>query len=156
MSQMIPGIISVDRGERSSKLISVGVTHFTDVIALNAIEYEDITGLLANKIYIRDVNIQCTSALAFRLWFWSTAGHANADLDVDGFEDFIELDMATNGEQIAGAGQYYYNDAGLNLMYEDEDGTFTLHCGLQIFAGAGKLAHPAEVVQIDIKHTPRL
>lgn len=165
MSSYQSGVISIDRGERIYILETDKDTHFTGAIALNAIEYEDIgppttllpyQGLNANKITIRGINVQCTSALAFRFWVFGTDAHADADLDVDSFSDYIELDLATNGERIAGAGQYYYKDTNIRMEYEDEDEDFTLHSGLQIFGGAGKLASPAEYVQIDVSYSPRL
>ena len=157
MSNLTPGVLSIDRGERVyTDLVSDKDTHFTDAIALDAIEYEDITGLRANKIFIRGINIQCSSALAFRFWLWDSDAHAAADLDTDTFLEFVELNMAVNGERIAGAGQYYLQATGLNIIYEDTDGTFELHCGLQIYAGAGKAASPGDYVQIDVYYTPRL
>ncbi len=149
-----PGSINIVRGERIETIVSDKDVHFTGAIALNAIEYEDIEGLVSNKIRIREINIQAQEARLYTFWVWKDSGHANPDLDVDSFKDFVNLDVATSGRRIAGAGQYYLQSSGLDINYEDADEDYTLHCGLMVSAGAAKSA--GANIQIDVSYSPRL
>ena len=156
-----PGVINIDKAERLM-LISTNVnTHFTEAIALNAIEYEDIDGLIASKINIRGIYLQAKEAMLYTLWLWKDSGHANADLNLDSNKDMINLDVGTSGKRIAVAGQYYLPLTGLTVSYEDTEspgvaGTYKLHCGLMVSSGAGKSAGVPGEVQIDISYSPRL
>jgi len=156
MSQLVPGIVSIDRGERIQYLSSDKDTHFTEAIALNAIENENISGLLWNKITIREINIQAKEAMLFTVWFWGSSTLEDTDLDVDSYREFVNLDVSTSGKRIGLANQYYLSSSNLHILYEDSDGTFTLHCGLMVSAGAGKTAGVLGEIQIDIGYTPRL
>ncbi len=155
------GIVNIDRSEGVLTLSTDKDVHFTGAIALNAIEYEDIVGLTTNKITIKGVNIQAQEAMFYTLWLWKSIGHANVDIDVDSFREFVNLDVATSGKRIAGAGQWYLQTTGLNILYEDDDppsttGKYTLHIGLMVSAGAGKSAGAAGECQLDISYSPRL
>jgi len=135
--------------------------HFTGAIGLGEIEYEDIPGLIANKVEIINVNIQAKQALLYTLWFWDSATHADTDLDEDTFRDFINLDVATSGKQIGGTGQWYLQSSNMCILYEDKDeptsdGYYTLHLGLMVSSGSGKLEGEAGQVQLDITYTPKL
>lgn len=131
-------------------------SHFTTSIAQNAIETENLTGLSDSNITITGVSVQADEALDFRLWLFGTDGHADTDLDDDEFIDFVDLDLATNGAQIAGAGQYYYAQTGLNIDYEDEDASNELHLALQNLSAAAKTAGAAGEVKVKIFYTPRM
>lgn len=153
------GIVNIDRSEGVLTLSSDKDAHFTEAIALNAIEYEDIVGLTTNKITIKGVNIQAQEAMFYTLWLWKDSGHANVDIDVDSFREFVNIDVATSGKRIAVANQWYLQSTGLNILYEDDndptaEGLYTLHCGLMVSAGAGKAA--GANIQIDISYSPRL
>jgi len=154
-----PGIINIDRAERIMTISTDKDVHFTGAIGLNQIEYEDIPGLPTNKITIRGVNIQAEEARLYTLWLWKSSTHANSDLDVDSFRDFINLDVATSGKRIAGSGQWYLQSSNLCILYEDDDpptaeGYYTLHLGLMVSAGGSKSA--GKNIQIDIMFSPRL
>lgn len=156
-----PGVINIDKAERLMLISSNVNTHFTEAIALNAIEYEDIDGLITSKINIRGIYIQCKEAMLYTLWLWKDSGHANADLNVDSNKDMINLDVGTSGKRIAGAGQWYLPLTGLTVSYEDTEspsaaGAYSLHCGLMVSSGAGKSAGVPGEVQIDISYSPRL
>lgn len=106
-------------------------THFTGAIAQNAIEEENIAGLVANKIKIVGLSIQSDQQLDYRVIFFGKDTFADADLDVDAFTSEQELDLPSYGWRIAGAGQYYMVVNGLSIDYEDQDGTQELHVALQ-------------------------
>ena len=156
-----PGIVNIDRAERIMTISTDKDEHFTGEIKLNEIEYEDIPGLVTNKITIRGVNIQAKQARLYTLWLWKSSTHADSDLDKDSFRDFINLDVATSGKRIAGSGQWYLQSSNLCILYEDDDpptaeGYYTLHLGLMVSAGSGKSAAPDGSVQLDITYSPRL
>jgi len=156
-----PGIINIDRAERIMTISTDKDVHFTGAIGLNQIEYEDIPGLVTNKITIRGVNIQAKQAMLYTLWFWKSATHASSDLNEDSYRDFVNLDVATSGKRIAGSGQWYLQSSNLCILYEDDDpptaeGYYTLHLGLMVSAGSGKSAGSDGELQLDITYSPRL
>ena len=155
------GIVDIKKSEELELLSSDKDLHFTDAIALNAIEYEDIDGLITSKINIRGIYLQGKEAMLYTLWLWKDSGHANADLNLDSNKDMINLDLSTSGKQIAGAGQYYLPLTGLTASYEDTEspnaaGRYSLHCGLMVSSGAGKSAGVLGEIQFDISYSPRL
>lgn len=161
MSQLIPGVTSIGRASETYILSTDKDLHFTGGIALNAIENETIDGLITDKIKITDINIQVDEARLYTLWLWKDSNYSDTDLDTDTFGGFINLDLATSGKQIAGAGQWYLDSANLAVKYEDTEpatanGTYQLHCGLMVSAGAAKPAGAAGEVQIDVYYSPRL
>lgn len=129
--------------------------HFTTAIAQNAIESEDITGLSDNRITITGVSLQADEAKNYRLWFFGSDAHTDANLDDDEFIDFLNFDLGTNGAQIAGAGQYYYSQTALNTAYEDEDASNELHVSLQNLDAGAKTAGAAGEVKIKVMYVPR-
>ena len=155
------GIVDIKKSEEIEILSSDKDEHFTEAIALNAIEYEDIDGLIASKINIRGIYLQAKEPMLYTLWLWKDSGHANTDLNLDSNKDMINLDVGTSGKRIAVAGQYYLPLTGLTVSYEDTEspsaaGTYSLHCGLMVSSGAGKSAGVPGEVQIDISYSPRL
>lgn len=128
--------------------------HFVDVIATNAMDAEDITPF-PNKAEIRQVVIEAIQPLDFELWFWRTNGYADVDLDIDSFIGWVNLDLNTHGQQIAGAGQYYL-DTRLTepLLYHDLDNSQTLHIGLVNRDAVAKANAAAGYVVIKIGYTP--
>lgn len=120
---------------------------FTGAIAQNAKADENLTGLLGNKVRITGVSLQAKENLSFRVIFWKTDGFDDTDLDLDRFCGEVTLDIPANGYQIGAANQYYLDMRGLDLDYEDEDGTNELHISLMCLTAAGKTAGvPGEVV----------
>lgn len=131
--------------------------HFTEEIAMNAQEEENITGLAYNKYLIRGVNIQSIQQLKFRLIFWGSDTFDNTDLDTDVYIDDVELNMAgTSAFRIDNANQYRLNVGSLDILYEDYDATKELHISLQNLSAVAKNAGATGTVQIDIKMSPRL
>lgn len=115
-------------------------SHFSGAIAQNATEEEDITGLTTNRIRITRVTILSDENLDYRLLFFNKDSFADTDLDDDRFIDELELDLPSYGFQIAGAGQYMMTVNGLEIDYDDQDGSRELHIALQCLSAAGKTA----------------
>ena len=72
-------------------------SHFTESLAKNASESENLTGLVSNKILVRNVAISSTQALHFRLEFYARDVFTDLDLDVDSFVGAVDLDVDTYG-----------------------------------------------------------
>lgn len=116
-------------------------THFTGSLATNAVEEENITGLKSPSGVIESVTITSDQNLDWDIYFWSTDGHSNTDLDSEYYLGKVRFVVA-DGDQIAGSGQYYYDTATSSYAfrpfpYYDRDavGTTTvgqneLHIGL--------------------------
>lgn len=131
-------------------------SHFTGTIAQNAIEAEDLTGLVANKIRITGISIQAEQALDFYLMLWDADSFADADLDDDAFIGMVRCNLASHGKQIGGTAQYYLSIEGLDLDYWDADESKELHVSLFNNSATGKLASASggEVV-IEIRYEVR-
>lgn len=147
----------VSKSEKISVIKTIASAHFTDSIAQNEHESENITELFSDSVYVRGVNIQTTQNLHFRLIFWNKDTFENTDLDVDSYIDHVDLDIPTNGFRIwdgAAFHQYYLDISGLGLIYEDLDETKELHISLQNLSPIAKSA--GSNIQIDILYSPRL
>lgn len=133
--------VSVGREEREQKKTAIA-THFTTALAQYAAEEENITGLTANEITITGISIYAQQALNLRLFLFGTDGFQEsvaADMDDDEFVEFVNLDLATNGNQYNNTG-YYYALTDLNIDYEDLDASNELHAALEVIGATGKLA----------------
>lgn len=104
--------------------------HFTGALTTGNKEDENLVGLLGNKAIITNIAIQADQALDLWLMFWRKDSFEDSDLDVDTFIGAVELDLSTFGRQVGGAGQYYMSLEGVDLEYEDEDGSHELHVSL--------------------------
>lgn len=151
------GEATVAVGKQSIKHIdTVSTTHFTTAIAQNAIEEENITGLSNNKITITGIAFQAKEALNYRLWIYDTDGFADTDLDLDQFNEYVDIDLSSTNGRIAGAGQYYYALTALSIDYSDEDASNELHLALQNLSAASKTAGAAGAVKAKITYKPRM
>lgn len=128
---------------------------FTGAIILNAKADENLAGLAADKVVITDVMLEGDENLHFYLLFWGTDGFEDADLDIDSFLGFVELDLPNNGFRIGAANQYYLNVTDLNLHYEDADAGNELHISLLCLTAAGKTAGAAGEVKLSIGYKVR-
>lgn len=138
-------------------------THFTESIAENAVEKENLEGLASNKITITKIAIQAMENLDFEVMFFGKNTFENTDLDVDSFQAFERLDIPTYGIRIGAANQYYLDISGLAIDYEDEDAAKewlgyvpTLHVALRCRSAAGKSAGAAGQVKLTFTYIPRV
>lgn len=146
--------VSVTMLQKFYTLSSDKDSHFTEAIVQGAKEDEDLTGLLSNKIRLTNVSIISDQALDFYLLFYNTDGFDDTDLDLDTFCGMVQLDLATYGKQL-GAAQYYHSVEGLDLNYQDEDGTNELHVALYNASVTGKNAGATGEVAVQFKYELR-
>jgi len=110
---------------------------------------------LGSKVRILDIAIQADQKLNFWLMFWRKNTFNNIDLDVDAFIGMVQLDLATFGKQMGGAGQYYMSIEDVNLDYEDEDETNELHVSLYNADAVPKNAGATGEISVFIKYELR-
>jgi len=125
-------------------------SNFSGSLAQYAKEDENLTGIIQNKIRIIGISMLADQNLLFKVLFWGKDTFDDSDLDVDTFTGEVEFDLATNGFQIGGSGKYYYDLRGLDLDYEDEDGTKELHVSLYNQSTTSKNAGSTGEVVIEV------
>ena len=151
------GRIEISKAERIEIYSTVSTSHFTESIAMDAQETENLTGLTGNRYMVRGVNIQSVQPLKYRLIFWGKDTFDDTDLDTDSYIDDVELDMTNSPAfRIDNANQHRLNVGALEILYEDYDITKELHISLQNLSATAKLAGASGAVQLDIKVSPRL
>ena len=128
-------------------------THFTGALVQNAKEDENLTGLASNKIRIKRVRAQSDQNLDWEWYHWSTDTMDDVDLDIDSFRGRY-LHDAIEGEQLAGANQYYYDSGPVDVTYEDLDGTFELHISAVNRNAVAKIAGATGELIVDIDYEP--
>lgn len=127
--------------------------HFTGAIAQNAGEAESIlfTGDIAPQRYrIRSLNIISEENLAWEVVFFARSTFNGApqiaDIDLYTFLGYFSFG-AGDAIRIAATGPYLYYIDGLDIAYEDQDESQTLHLMLVNRSAAAKTAGAAgEVV----------
>lgn len=127
-------------------------TEFTGAIAQYAMELEALGWITSPKIRIVKVAMEADQALDWRLIFWSKSTADDTDLDVDSFEGDVELDMASFGFQIAGAGQYYMEVDGLDIYYANENGSKVCQVALQNLSATAKNAGATGEVTVKLTY----
>lgn len=110
-------------------------------IAQNAISYEDIS-VDGNAYEISHIIISSEANLSFRLWFFDKDDHPGT------FAGFVDFDIPTYGDRIAGAGLYYLDVSGLSMKGIDGDYSSEMHIGLQNLSATQK--ETTDSVTIDI------
>lgn len=130
-------------------------THFTGAIAQNAIEQENVEGLVSDSVTVTKVAIQSKQQLDYDLFFFRSSFFDNTDLDQDTFCGYVSLDLPTYGVQIAGVNQYYLDVSAQSLDYYDSDLTKTLHLALCNRSGTSKIAGTDGEVKITVTYQPR-
>lgn len=149
----------LDASKMQIKVRSDKDDDFTGAIVQNAKEDANLAGLPMNKVMIKKVTLQAKENLDFIVIFWATNGFDDTDLDLDKLEDWVRFNLAgTSGVdvlRIAGANQYYGAVSGLNIPYEDEDRTNTLHASLLNLSAGAKTAGAAGEVVVEVTVEPR-
>ena len=129
-------------------IISSGVTHFTDAIAQNDIEYESLGEGLSGGQIIDSIALVSAENLAWRVWLFEGAGHNHAAADSTSFLGYVTFATA-DGVRIAGAGNYHYSLKNLGLFYRST--TRKLEIGIQNTSASGKTATSGETGILTIK-----
>ena len=111
-------------------------SHFAGALAQNAIENESINmpadwqSNSKQKCVISELMIESDQNLDWEIILWSTKDYADTNLDSDRGVTRIPVPAST-GEQVAGTGQYYYeNPLAQSIDYIDEDNRSQVHMGL--------------------------
>lgn len=123
-------------------------SQFTDELAKNAVERENITGLRSNRIRISKITIQCTQQLHLQLIFYGTDAFEESELASDRYIADVELDMPYYGFQQT-VSQWRMDLTDVNIDYEDLDGTKELHVVLKNLSPTTKSAYPTTEVKVD-------
>jgi len=127
--------------------------NFTLALITNAKEDENLTGLSSNKGVIRRIKVQSDQNLDWDIFLWKTDTTDDVDLDIDSFCGRYKFSVI-QGEQIAGANQYYYDSGPMELEYEDLDGTFELHVSVVNRNAVAKIAGAAGELIVDVEYEP--
>lgn len=90
--------------------------HFTGALATNAAEEENLTGLKFPTGVIESVTLTSDQNLDWDLYFFATDALSDTNLDTEHYLGKVRF-VATDGEQIAGAGQYYYDTATCSYAF---------------------------------------
>ena len=141
-------------GAHIHKIRSDKDTHFAGAIAQNASEEENlalpkgITGFGDHcKARLKTITLQSDENLNWEIMLFSSDTFANTDLDLDTFIGY--WNFGTGAVRIAGAGQFYYYIAGLDVPYQDDDASGELHVALVNRSAATKTAGAAGEVVIE-------
>lgn len=113
----------------ATRIQTDGDAVFTDGLAANAAENENLVGLSANEGVIESIAIISTENRAWELDLYATDGFRNADLDLTRYLGSVRF-AEGDGIQVAGAGPFYYDASNLGLPAIDSDGTRELHVAL--------------------------
>jgi len=150
------GVVNIDRSEKLKVIKSIETTEFTEAIVTYAQEFENMKGLdgeglISNRIRIRGVNIYSVQPLYYHLVFWGNRVFAGTHID----DVYLDL-RKTPTFRIGNTGRYYYAATRLDIPYEDDDGVYELHIGLQNLDPVDKLADALGAVLIYVLYSPRL
>ncbi len=136
-------------------------THFTDSLAQNVVEEEDI-GFPADwatagmqTVEIRNITVQSDQQLEWDIQFYATDGHSNTDLDLDKFVTNVNFATA-DGVQNAATAQFRYdkNPTFTPFFYTDEDNSSEFHITLVNRNGTAKNAGATGEIVIKIYAVP--
>ena len=119
----------------------------------NAKQDAALAGLASNKIRIKRVKAQSKQNLDWQFYFWKTSTTDDTVLDNDSFCGRVTID-SIQGEQIAGANQYYYDNGRTDLPYECLDGTFVLNVSLVNRSAVAKLAAVPGETLVEVEYEP--
>lgn len=132
-AQQEPGVGDDDIGVKTAlqRIRSDKDSEFTTAISQDDHDPENLTGLDANIGRIKSLTLLTVQNLDWEVVFWGTDGFDDADLDSDKSQESVFV-AATDAFNIgnATATTYRYHVTGLDIPYEDEDGTNELHVSL--------------------------
>jgi hypothetical protein len=127
--------------------------NFIAALVQNAKTDANLTGFSGNKGIIRRIKVQSDQDLDWDIFLWKTDTFDDVDLDLDSFCGRYKF-SAAQGEQIAGANQYYYDSGPMELEYEDLDGTSELHVSVVNRNAVAKIAGANGELIVDVEYEP--
>ena len=122
--------------------------HFTDGLAKNAVERENIAGLRSNRIRISKVSIQADQRLLFEVLLYGTDLFEETDLDEDRFIASVEFNLPKYGFQQT-TDQWRLDIEDLNIDYLDVDETKEIHVVLRNLSPTSKNAGATGEVKVE-------
>jgi len=145
----------------SSSKIPIGIVPISTTSAIYAAEIAQNAYATENLLLheavdlftIKHIAIWSEVALKYRLHFFANDDF-NTTFDNATYIGYVDLDLVTYGAQIAGAGTYYMDVAGLNIDGVDGDASGEMHVALQNLSAATK--QTTDKVMIDIYYEPRV
>ena len=123
-------------------------SHFTDSLAQNGVERENIEGLRSNRVRITRISIQADQQLFFEVLLYGTKDFEETDLDNDYFIASVELNLPIYGIQQT-TSQWRLDIPDLNIDYVDSDKTKRLHVVLRNLSPTDKNAGATGEVKLD-------
>ena len=123
-------------------------SHFTEALAQNEVEQENLTGLRGNRVRISRMSIQADQQLFFEVLLYGTSDGPQADLDTDRFVGSVQFNLPIFGFQQT-TGQWRLNIDGLDIDYVDIDGTQKIHAVLRNLSPTSKNAGATGEVKLE-------
>ena len=102
---------------------------------------------------IKGIQILSVENLAWELWFFRTAAQDAADPNVNRWTGLWTF-AAASGLQVGAAGLYHYSVTGLEIPYQDEDGTSKVHMALINRSVGAKSAGDAGRIRVQLVLEP--
>ena len=124
-------------------------SHFTEAIAKNGVERENITGLRSDRTRIVEARIQAVQQLFFEVLLYATDAFEEADLDSDRFIGSIEFNLPIYGFQQTPTTQWRLDVKGLNIDYIDVDKTKEIHAVLKNLSPTSKIGDASGAVKVE-------
>jgi len=124
-------------------------TQFTDELAKNSIERENISGLRENRVCVVKASVQSDQLLRYGLFLYATSDFEESDIDLDKFVSYIEFNLPLYGIQQTG-GQYRMDVNGLEIDYIDESEAKQLHLVLKNLSPTTKNQGSTGEVKFDL------
>ena len=128
---------------------STKASHFTDAIAQNVAEQENLTGIASNHIIIKNISLTCTQQLNFRLHFYSKDTFLE-----DNWLGSVDLDLTAFGIRYTNTGDYLM-DVEVDMIYQDADATTELHVALENLSATTKSAYATTETIVKIGYEMR-
>ena len=110
---------------------------FTELIAKNGVERENLTGLRTNRVRIVKASIQSDQQLWYEILLYATDAFEETDLDTDRFIASIEFNLPVYGFQQTTT-QWRLDIENLDIDYIDLDGTEEIHAVLKNLSPTSK------------------
>lgn len=123
-------------------------SHFTEELAKNAVERENITGLRSDRVRIPKISIQADQQLLFEVLLYGTDLFEEEDVDTDRFIAAVELNLPTYGFQQT-TNQWRLDIENLDIDYIDADGTKEIHAVLRNLSPTSKNAGETGEVKLE-------
>lgn len=114
------------------------LTEFTDALAKNAVERENIAGLQSNRVLISHISVQSVQQLNLQVILYATDAFEESDIALDRFTGTVLFNLPYYGFQQTESQWRMEQDVAID--YEDLDETKELHIVLKNLSPTAKIA----------------